>query len=584
MRPGELIHQTSGSTGTGNFALSVVNGKQSFVAAYGANQFEYYISNRDAPEWEYGRGTITGGALVRTTPIKSSSGAATLCPFSAGVKDVASDYPSNGIDNASLTQMPAGFKGRDAGTGDVQDLTPAQARTLLNVADGANNYIPPNHTGDVTSTGDGATVITNKAVVNVKLADMDFGFLKGRITAGTGTPENLNADQVRSILNVAEGANAYIHPNHFGDVTSTGDGGTAIGDHKVLNLMLAQMPANTIKGNDTGAVGDAKDLTVFQAATLLNAVTKTGNHTMSGNLTLPILYANTVYAGASQTTYMAENTATVSSPAGSAIIQAIKNVASGFSALFRGLTTGKTRWAMHLGDTVAESGANNSIGSNFNLQAADDAGIKFSVMYAYRETGNVTFWNDVTAGNNLIGTGVNAGTGGIVSVGPVSSVGKIGYSAGSAVVQATGKATAVTCNALTGYIQMHAESLAANTTVTFQLNNSKITTSLDHIIAHHKATGSFGSYVIAARTTAAGTALVSVRNISAAALGEGITIAFFVFQGSTTGALGLMAEDVEGAGELSHDDKMRLLLPPEAFELPPDVPAEYVPLAPVGEK
>ena len=40
----------------------------------------------------------------------------------------------------------------------------AAQRTLLNVADGANNYAHPNHTGDVTSTADGATVIAAGAV------------------------------------------------------------------------------------------------------------------------------------------------------------------------------------------------------------------------------------------------------------------------------------------------------------------------------------------------------------------------------------------------------------------------------------
>jgi hypothetical protein len=37
-------------------------------------------------------------------------------------------------------------------------------RTWLNVADGANNYVHPNHSGDVTSSGDGATTIAATAI------------------------------------------------------------------------------------------------------------------------------------------------------------------------------------------------------------------------------------------------------------------------------------------------------------------------------------------------------------------------------------------------------------------------------------
>ena len=70
------------------------------------------------------------------------------------------------------------------------------------------NYTHPNHTGDVTSTGDGATVIASDAVDNTKLANMATQTIKGRNTAATGDPEDLTAAQVRGILNVEDGATA----------------------------------------------------------------------------------------------------------------------------------------------------------------------------------------------------------------------------------------------------------------------------------------------------------------------------------------------------------------------------------------
>jgi hypothetical protein len=53
-----------------------------------------------------------------------------------------------------------------ARTAGLQANTAAQARTVLNVADGANNYVHPNHTGEVTSIGDGATVVDSTAISN----------------------------------------------------------------------------------------------------------------------------------------------------------------------------------------------------------------------------------------------------------------------------------------------------------------------------------------------------------------------------------------------------------------------------------
>jgi hypothetical protein len=54
-----------------------------------------------------------------------------------------------------------------------------------------------------------------------------------------------------------------------------------ITDHAVTNVKLAQMPANTIKGNNTGSTADAADLTTAQVKTLLNL-----SGTNSGDVTL----------------------------------------------------------------------------------------------------------------------------------------------------------------------------------------------------------------------------------------------------------------------------------------------------------
>lgn len=60
-----------------------------------------------------------------------------------------------------------------------------------------------------------------------------------------------------------------------GDVTGSGTGSFAatIGSNKVTNAQLAQAPANTIKGNNTGSTANELDLTTSQVKTMLGITT-----------------------------------------------------------------------------------------------------------------------------------------------------------------------------------------------------------------------------------------------------------------------------------------------------------------------
>lgn len=106
----DLVHETSTTTGTGNFTLVSVNGKVSFSdSTYGfgtgvtTNVFIYYISNRDAAEWELGAGHMSNSTtLVRDTIYLSTNGNAAVS-FSTGIKDVTNDIPSWVQDSALLS-------------------------------------------------------------------------------------------------------------------------------------------------------------------------------------------------------------------------------------------------------------------------------------------------------------------------------------------------------------------------------------------------------------------------------------------------------------------------------------------------
>jgi len=109
----------------------------------------------------------------------------------------------------------------------------AQVRSDINVEDGANNYSHPNHSGDVTSSAgdvtsnaDGATTIANDKVTYAKMQNIPTANILGRVTAGTGNVEDLTATQVRTLINVADGATNVTNNNQLtngaGYTTATG--------------------------------------------------------------------------------------------------------------------------------------------------------------------------------------------------------------------------------------------------------------------------------------------------------------------------------------------------------------------------
>ena len=53
-----------------------------------------------------------------------------------------------------------------------------------------------------------AGIVTDGSITNAKLADISQNTIKGRISSGTGSPEDLTATQVRTIINVEDGSEA----------------------------------------------------------------------------------------------------------------------------------------------------------------------------------------------------------------------------------------------------------------------------------------------------------------------------------------------------------------------------------------
>ena len=105
--------------------------------------------------------------------------------------------------------------------------------------------------------------------------------------------------------------------------------------------------------------------------------------------------------------------------------------------------------------------------------------------------------------------------------------GQLGYTAAAqgTVTQATSKSTAVTLNKSAGQITMNNAALGATTNVTFTLNNSYISAN-DIVILNVSSGATAGAYNCWVSGLGAGTATITVRNITAGSLSEAVVINF----------------------------------------------------------
>lgn len=111
----------------------------------------------------------------------------------------------------------------------------------------------------------------------------------------------------------------------------------------------------------------------------------------------------------------------------------------------------------------------------------------------------------------------------------IKSDGSFGYTAGTggSVTQITSKSTAVTLNKPCGSIVMHNASLAAGAVVSFNVNNSLIS-GADVIDLNIAGDATVGAYIAQVDAVDPGVFAISVRNMTAGALGEAIILTFAI--------------------------------------------------------
>jgi hypothetical protein len=117
----------------------------------------------------------------------------------------------------------------------------------------------------------------------------------------------------------------------------------------------------------------------------------------------------------------------------------------------------------------------------------------------------------------------------IVGADRIYSSGELGYTAAGqgTVTQLTDKSTAVTLNKAAGQITMNNAALAGNTAVSFTMNNSFISTN-DVLIANigAGAVADPAAYTVYVSNLAAGSVLITVRNLSGTSRSEALVINF----------------------------------------------------------
>jgi len=114
---------------------------------------------------------------------------------------------------------------------------------------------------------------------------------------------------------------------------------------------------------------------------------------------------------------------------------------------------------------------------------------------------------------------------------------EIGYSAAAqgTVTQATDKSTAVTLNKSAGRITMNNAALAGSTAVSFTLNNSLISTNDVIIVCISSVTtgSTAGAYTSYVSNMSAGSASITLRNLSATSYSEAVVINFSIIHSAS---------------------------------------------------
>jgi len=159
--------ELSGGNMTGNLTF----GDSDEIIMGAAGDLTIFHNGTDSYIQDQGTGNLIIGSNGTSISIHDFVGSQDMAKFTIGGS---AELYHNGVKKIETTATGVDVTGNIVVSGNVdgRDVA-ADGSKLDNIAANANNYVHPNHTGEVTSTGDGATVITDNVVdeANLKVSN-----------------------------------------------------------------------------------------------------------------------------------------------------------------------------------------------------------------------------------------------------------------------------------------------------------------------------------------------------------------------------------------------------------------------------
>lgn len=348
-----------------------------------------------------GTGTVSGLTLSGTV---TSSGSLTL----GGTLAVT---PSNFTSQTANTVLAA--PNGTAGTPTFRALVAADIPTLNQNTTGSAATLTTGRTigmtGDVswTSAGfngsanvTGTSTIASAAVTNAKLADVATGTIKGRVSAGTGSPEDLTPAQVRTLINVADGATA-----NTGTVTSVSGSGTVSG--LSLSGTVTTSGSITLGGSLSVTPSNFSSQTANTFLAAPNAVAGVPTFRAITAADIPTLNQNTTGTAASLTT--ARNIAMTGDVAWTVSFDGSANVTASGTIANSAVTYAKMQ-SVSAGSTLLGRGASGS-GDVQEITLGSGLTMTGTTLSASGSTSGVSSFNTRTGAVTLSSTDVTTALG-----------------------------------------------------------------------------------------------------------------------------------------------------------------------------
>lgn len=315
---------------------------------------------------------------------------------------------------------------------------------------------------------------------------------------------------------------------------------TAVNAINTNNAILETALDNTLSRNGTapnqmGAAIDMNNNQIFNlpAPSTVNAPARlidvTSNPTIvvpgtgtSGH-TVPFLDGNNTWSGTNTFS------AAISVPSGSSFTNAVLTNPTMTTPVLGTPTSGTLTNTTGLPVATGISGLGSGVAT---FLATPSSANLASTVTGETGTGALVFATSPTLVTPVLGVASGtslAVTGSVLSTGPTSG---IGYNTGSggSVTQITSKSTAVTLNTICGRVVTAAVALGSNTTVSFTLNNSNISTTDNIFLTITSGVATPGSYQAWVDSTSAGSCRINLRNITGGSLTDPVTVSFAIIK------------------------------------------------------